>query len=95
MTIVVDPSHESFSLAKKISGICRNASLEYGIILSKATDAVREVMLENVEKDRVIGVISDAPSLFLANLKGERVDLQSEAIEAICAHILEKKRRAC
>lgn len=95
VVIVVDPSHESFALAKKISGICRNARLDYGIILSKASEAVRSVMLENVEKDRVIGTISDEPALFLKNLKGEALDLQNEAMESICDHIMEKKRRAC
>ncbi|MBU0993353.1 MAG: P-loop NTPase [Proteobacteria bacterium] len=88
LLIVVDPTHESFALARKISIISKDAGLDYAIILNKASNEVRDIMLENVDKDRVIGVIPNESQLFLCNLKGEPLTEEINAVEDVCAYII-------
>lgn len=88
--IVVDPSQESFALAKKIVTISTAAGLDYAVILNKVSDQVRDIMLRHVEESRVIAEVSHDDRLFLNNLNGEPLSMEIGAIAAVCGFMENK-----
>ncbi|MBC3887088.1 ATP-binding protein [Acetobacterium paludosum] len=78
--MVVDPSHESLKLTKKIAGLAASIDKPIYYILNKTTDGNKKVMCESIEKsEKIIAEIGLDQEIMEAGLTGKELFL-SETI---------------
>ncbi|RLG36245.1 MAG: ATP-binding protein [Candidatus Alkanophagales archaeon] len=68
--VVVDPSHESIMLSRKIADICESAGKEIFFLPNKIDEDSKE-LLELVDENKVVGILPFKKELFRACLRGE------------------------
>ena len=84
---VVDPTYESFMLAKKMADISDTAGMDIGFILNKVDSRVEGKMIGQVDKNRVIARIPNSDDIFLSSLEGRELLISPEAIHPVCNYI--------
>ena len=84
---VVDPSYESFVLAKKMQEMTDNAGLNMSFILNRVTDQVEPAMLKNVDSEKIIARIPQNETIFMNSLEGKALDIDMPEMDAICGLI--------
>jgi len=89
---VIDPSFESIQMAGRAHQIAKEAGVQAFYVLNKVTDDFRELLTENLEKERIIGVLPQDNDLFLTSLKGEPVQAVLPEIEKICDFVTGYKK---
>jgi len=91
---VVDPTFESFSLAKQMAGMAEKAGVEIFFVLNKVDDRVRDIMHKNVDRKNVVAEIPHIPSIFMDSLEGKKLKTSCREIEPICRTIEDFKKRS-
>ncbi|MFZ7127912.1 MAG: P-loop NTPase [Desulfobacterales bacterium] len=84
---VIDPSFESFKLAREMDRIAGDAGLAISFVLNKADERVRTAMGDYVDPDRIIGDIPMSDVLFTAGLHGEPLDHPVPEASALCRRL--------
>jgi len=90
---VVDPTFESFSLAKQMAGMAEKAGVEIFFVLNKVDDRVRDIMHKNVDRKNVVAEIPHMPSILMDNLEGKKLKTSCREIEPICQTIEDFKKK--
>ncbi|MEE4355248.1 MAG: P-loop NTPase [Desulfococcaceae bacterium] len=87
MLVVVDPSYDSFLLARKIDeiGQCIDKSVRF--VLNKTDAEVEELMRAQVDRERIIACIPETRSVFRDALLGKSLENCPRGIEHICGFI--------
>lgn len=88
---IVDPSFESFMLAKKIADMADQAKIDLFFILNKVDDNVIEAMTTGIDQERVIAKIPQNKSIFLKSLEGQELTEHIPEIDPVCS-LIEKRR---
>ena len=88
---IVDPSFESFMLAKKMADMADQAEMDLFFILNKVDDNVIEAMTAGIDQDKVIAKIPQNKSIFLKSLKGQELTEHIPEIDPVCS-LIEKRR---
>ena len=92
--MLVDPSHEAVLLADKAGDLAKEAGKEFGVVISKADDELRQVLEARLlERSlEVLGAVPTSEEIAGANLNGEPLDGRSlEAdLRSVVAAIEEK-----
>jgi CO dehydrogenase nickel-insertion accessory protein CooC1 len=57
------------------------------VVLNKIDDAVRDVMIRELEAERIIAVIPKSDHLFMQSLCGEPLDTEITEVDKICDFI--------
>ncbi|MCD6274142.1 MAG: P-loop NTPase [Deltaproteobacteria bacterium] len=88
---IVDPSFESFMLAKKMANMADQAEIDLFFILNKVDDNVIEAMTAGIDQERVITKIPQNKSIFLKSLEGRELTEHIPEIDPVCS-LIEKRR---
>jgi CO dehydrogenase maturation factor len=90
---VVDPSYESFMLAKKMQDMAETAGCEIFFILNKSTPEVDAAMAQHIPEEKVIAKIPQDNAVFMDSLKGRTLTGKFEGINAVCSLIDDRKKK--
>ena len=88
---VVDPTFESFVLAKQMRDMALKAGVEIFFILNKVDEKSLEVMHKNIDS-RVIAEIPYRDAIYIDNLEGKELKSNFDEIDPICQLIEDFKR---
>ncbi|MEA3231406.1 MAG: P-loop NTPase [Thermodesulfobacteriota bacterium] len=77
---VVDPTHESFLMAERMSRMAASAGVDIRYILNKVDHRVEQIMAEKVDPSRVIASIPSHETIFTASLEGRPLGTDSPHI---------------
>jgi len=93
LLVVVDPSHESILLAKKISELGQQVDKPVYYVLNRIADReTKEFLLNSVDREKVIGIIPENKEIFMSGLTGGELGLDFEGIKEI-ADLLESNKK--
>ena len=86
--MVIDPSYESIRLSEKVYDMAQALDKPVYFILNKADAEQAEITKAALrEKEAVIAVIPADPQIMMAGLKGEALELEMPAINAVIDRI--------
>ena len=89
---VVDPTFESFSLAKQMNGMAERAGVKIRFVLNKIDESIRDTVYKNIDANKVAAEIPYLQTLFLDNLAGEKLKTSCREIEPVCRMIEDAKK---
>jgi CO dehydrogenase maturation factor len=89
---IVDPSFESFMLAKKMRSMADNAGCDIFFILNKVTPNVQSAMTAHVDAQHIVAGISNSDTIFMESLEGKALSSNVSEIEPICRLITDRKQ---
>ncbi|MGE0084410.1 MAG: P-loop NTPase [Desulfococcaceae bacterium] len=81
---IVDPSFDSFLLARKIADIGDKIAKPVYFVLNRTDAEIESVMAENVDADRIIARIPDTRSIFRDAMEGKSLSTVLPGIKDIC-----------
>ncbi|WP_456418802.1 ATP-binding protein [Methanocaldococcus infernus] len=84
--LIVDPTLESLNFAEKVKDICQRLGKNYYFIINKADDETLKILLDRLDKDKILGVIKENKEIVRKCLLGEELE-PVEEIEKI-AHFI-------
>jgi CO dehydrogenase maturation factor len=91
---VIDPTFESFKLAKTMDRLAADAGIEMGFVLNKADERAREAMAGFIAPERIIGDIPMSDALFSASLEGTPLDHRMTAVDDLRRRLIREARPA-
>jgi len=80
---VIDPTYESIRLSKKIEEIGEKLGKKVYFIVNKVDDETKDLILENINKDKVIAIIPNNKEIMRCGLKGEELKAELPEIKDI------------
>lgn len=89
---IVDPSFESFMIAKKMEDIAGKAGMEISFVLNKVHESVEAYMNQNIATEKVIARIPMHNDIFMDSLEGKKIATDLPEIDEICKVIEAKKK---
>jgi len=94
LLVIIDPSHESVLLAKKIFELGQQVDKPVYYILNRVTDQeTKDFLLNSIDRERVIAIIPENKEIFISGLAGNEFNMDVEGIKEI-ADVLESKKKA-
>jgi CO dehydrogenase maturation factor len=94
LLVIIDPSHESILLAKKISELGKQADKPVYYVLNRiANQQTEEFILNSIDRDKVIALIPESNEIFVSCLAGKELDMPVEGIKKI-ADVLQSQKEA-
>jgi len=91
---VIDPSRESILLAEKVSELGRQVDEPVYYILNRIADQETEdLLLNSVDREKVIAIIPEDKEIFHSGLAGNEFNMDVKGIKEI-ADMLESKKKA-
>lgn len=88
---VIDPTFESIALIGRVEDMAKKAGKDVFFILNKVDDDIKEVMLNQIDTDRLLAVIPMKREIFESCLKGEELNPIPE-IEDVAEFLIGSKR---
>jgi len=93
LLVVIDPSRESILLAEKISELGRQVNKPVYYILNRIADQeTEELLLNSIDKEKVIAIITENKEIFISGLAGNEFNMDVKGIGEI-ADMLETKKK--
>jgi CO dehydrogenase maturation factor len=94
LLVIIDPSRESILLADNISELGRQVNKPVYYILNRIADQeTEELLLNSIDRERVIAIIPENKEIFLSGLVGKEFNMDVKGIREI-ADMLESKKKA-
>jgi CO dehydrogenase maturation factor len=90
---VVDPTFESFMLAKKMEDMVRDSEKEIFFVMNKVDERVEASMNKRIDQKKVITRIPMSNDIFMSSLNGEKLSADLPEIEEVCDLVESKKER--
>jgi len=84
---VIDPSFESFKLARALLDLSQGAGTPIAFILNKADDRMRAAIGRFIDPALIWAELRDHEALFMAGLEGRSIDLEDPEIDALCRRL--------
>ena len=84
---VIDPSFESFKLARILMDLSQGAGTPIAFVLNKADERMREATGRFIDPGLIWAEIRDEEALFMAGLEGRPIDLAIPAIDTLCRRL--------
>jgi CO dehydrogenase maturation factor len=84
---VIDPSFESFKLARIIVELSQGAGTPIAFVLNKADERMREAIGRFIDPDLIWAELRDHDALFAAGLEGRPIDLEAPEIDMLCRQL--------
>ena len=92
--VVIDPSRESILLAEKVSELGRQVDKPVYYILNRVADQeTGKLLLNSIDKEKVIAIITENKEIFVAGLAGNEFNMDVKGIRET-ADLLESKKKA-
>ena len=89
--VVIDPSYESIKLAKKITDMAKSINKSFYYVLNKIDEETKEILLESVDKNKVITAIPNDKKIFKNCLKGKELNFKIKEIEKLVDFLIHNK----
>jgi CO dehydrogenase maturation factor len=86
---IVDPTLESFVLARKMQEMAQKAAVDIFFVLNKVDEKILDVMRKNITQDKVVSEIPYRSDLFIGNLEGITLKKSCHEIDPVC-QLIEK-----
>jgi CO dehydrogenase maturation factor len=94
LLIVIDPSRESILLAEKVSELGRQVDKPVYYILNRIADQeTEELLLNSIDREKVIAIIPENKEIFISGLAGNEFNMDVKGISEI-ADMLESEKKA-
>jgi len=94
LLVVIDPSQESILLAEKVSELGRQVDKPVYYILNRIADQeTEELILNSIDRGKVIAIIPENKEIFISGLAGTEFNIDVMGIREI-ADMLESKKKA-
>ena len=84
---VIDPTFESFKLAKKLLALAEGSGTPVSFILNKADERMRAALGSFIDPSAIIGEIPMRDELFAAGLEGHPIRLEVPEVAQICRRL--------
>jgi CO dehydrogenase maturation factor len=84
---VIDPSYESFKLARIIQELSQGAGTPIAFVLNKADARMREAIGRYIDPDLIWAELRDHEALFTAGLEGRPITIETSEIDALCRRL--------
>jgi CO dehydrogenase maturation factor len=92
--VVIDPCRESILLAEKVSELSRQVDKPVYYILNRIADQeTEELLLNSIDREKVIAIIPENREIFVSGLAGNELNIDVKGISEI-ADMLESKKKA-
>ncbi|CAB3288695.1 CO dehydrogenase accessory protein CooC (nickel insertion) [Methanocaldococcus lauensis] len=88
---IVDPTYESIRLAKKIEEIGEKLGKKVYFIVNKVDDETKDIILENINKDKVIAIIPTNKDIVKLCLRGEELNIELPEINRVVKFLINQK----
>ncbi|ENN96674.1 CODH nickel-insertion accessory protein CooC [Methanocaldococcus villosus KIN24-T80] len=72
--VVIDPTYESIRLANEIERMAKNMGKKVYFIINKVDDNIKDMIMDKINKDRVIAIIPNKREILEKGLLGESLD---------------------
>jgi len=88
LIVVVDPCQESILLANKISELGRQVEKPVYYVLNRVSNQeTRDLLMDAIDKERVIGYIPENKQIFMSGLNGSEFCMDVEGIRGIADYL--------
>jgi len=85
---VIDPTAESFMLARKMIDMAANAKKPLSFILNKVEPSIEPIMRTHLSDQNILGAIPKDDVIFMESLEGRKLSRTPAEIDRICKIIL-------
>jgi len=85
---VIDPTAESFNLARKMQDMAANANKDLYFILNKVEASIEPVMRRHLDAQKIIGSIPKDDLIFMESLEGRKLTKSMPEVDSICGRIV-------
>ncbi|WP_456371942.1 ATP-binding protein [Methanocaldococcus sp.] len=85
---IIDPTYESIRLAKKIEEIGEKLGKKVYFIVNKVDDETKDIILENINKDKVIAIIPTNKDIVKLCLRGEELNIELPEINRVVEFLI-------
>jgi CO dehydrogenase maturation factor len=84
---VIDPTFESFKLAKQLMGLAQGAATPLVFVLNKADERMRAGIGSFIDPTAIIGEIPMRDELFAAGLEGHPIRIDLPEVDRLCRRL--------
>lgn len=84
---IIDPTFESFKLAKKLKSLAEGSGTPVAFILNKADDRMRAGLGSFIDPGSIIGEIPMRDELFVAGLEGRPLGIEVPEVDHFCRRL--------
>ena len=84
---VIDPSFESFKLARIMRELSEGAGTPIAFVLNKSDARMRGALGQYIDPELIWAELRDHEALFTAGLEGRPIDFEAPEIEALCRRL--------
>ncbi|MCQ6253659.1 P-loop NTPase [Methanocaldococcus sp.] len=85
---IIDATYESIRLAKKIEEIGEKLGKKVYFIVNKVDDETKDIILENINKDKVIAIIPTNKDIVKLCLRGEELNIELPEINKVVEFLI-------
>jgi len=93
LVVIIDPSRDSILLARKISNLGKQLGKPTYLVLNRVTRETEKLLLDSVDKEKVIAIIYENKDIFMSCLSGNELTIYLEGIKEIADRIESEKRK--
>lgn len=93
LVVIIEPSQDSILLAQKISKLGKQLGKSTYLVLNRVDHESEKLLLESVDKDKVIAVIPESRDVFMSGLAGKELKVSFEGIKQLADRLESDKRK--
>jgi CO dehydrogenase maturation factor len=93
LIVIIEPSQDSMLLAQKISKLGKQLGKPTYLVLNRVNHESEMILLESVDKKRIIAIIPENRDVFMAGLAGKELNISLEGIKQIADRLESEKRK--
>jgi len=94
LVVVIEPSKDSILLAQKISDLGKQINKPTYYVLNKVDRETEKLLLDSVDKEKVIAIIHENKDVFMSCLYGNELTISLEGIKEIADRLESERRKA-
>jgi CO dehydrogenase maturation factor len=94
LLVIINPCRDSILLAQKISNLGKQVNKPTYYVLNRVNRETEKLLLNSVDKEKVIAVIHENKDVFMSCLSGNELTISLEEIEEIADRLESEKRKA-
>ncbi|KPJ66069.1 MAG: ATP-binding protein [Coxiella sp. DG_40] len=93
LIVIIEPSQDSILLARKISRLGKQVGKPTYLVLNRVDHKSEKLLLESVDKKKVIATIPESRDVFMSGLAGKELKMSFEGIKQIADKLESEKRK--
>jgi CO dehydrogenase maturation factor len=93
LVVVIEPSKDSILLAQKISDLGKQLGKPTYLVLNRVNKDLEKLLLESVDKEKVVAIIPESRDVFMAGLAGKEIKISFDGIKQIADRLESEKRK--